>query len=130
MFPDTQRSMMAKNIDETLKQTGDPINLFYDAMDAIGTNMITPKQYKGVIQMLNNAIQGTDYKTLGRQMFMIREALENDFKFLIKAIESDSNSFKIIKCCVFNVLKSIFEGVFCVKLNSSSVNIKLPDIST
>jgi hypothetical protein len=79
MFPDTQRSMMAKNIDETLKQTGDPINLFYDAMDAIGTNMITPKQYKGVIQMLNNAIQGTDYKTLGRQMFMIREALENDF---------------------------------------------------
>ena len=48
-------------------------------MDAIGTNMITPKQYKGVIQMLNNAIQGTDYRTLGRQMFMIREALENDF---------------------------------------------------
>ena len=41
--------------------------------------MITPKQYKGVIQMLNNAIQGTDYRTLGRQMFMIREALENDF---------------------------------------------------
>ena len=79
MFPDTGISMMAKNIDETLKQTGDPINLFYEAMDAVGTNMITPKQYKGVIQMLNNAIQGTDYKTLGRQMFMIREALENDF---------------------------------------------------
>ena len=79
LFPDTQRSLQAKNIDEVLKQSGDPINLFYDAMDAIGTNMITPKQYKGVIQMLNNAIQGTDYRTLGRQMFMIREALENDF---------------------------------------------------
>jgi len=79
LFPDTARSMQAKNIDEVLKGSGDPINLFYDAMDAIGNNMITPKQYKGVIQMLNNAIQGTDYKTLGRQMFMIREALENDF---------------------------------------------------
>ena len=79
LFPSTERAMTSKNIDEVLKQSGDPINLFYDAMDAIGTNMITPKQYKGVIQMLNNAIQGTDYKTLGRQMFMIREALENDF---------------------------------------------------
>jgi|8_EtaG_2_1085327.scaffolds.fasta_scaffold00318_19 hypothetical protein len=79
MFPDTGRAMQSKNIDEVLKGSGDPINLFYEAMDAIGTNMITPKQYKGVIQMLNNAIQGTDYKTLGRQMFMIREALENDF---------------------------------------------------
>jgi len=79
LFPSTERALTSKNIDEVLKQSGDPINLFYDAMDAIGTNMITPKQYKGVIQMLNNAIQGTDYRTLGRQMFMIREALENDF---------------------------------------------------
>jgi len=79
LFPSTEQAFTSKNIDEVLKQSGDPINLFYDAMDAIGTNMITPKQYKGVIQMLNNAIQGTDYKTLGRQMFMIREALENDF---------------------------------------------------
>ena len=29
--------------------------------------------------MLNRAIEGTDYRTLKRQMFMIREALENDF---------------------------------------------------
>ena len=78
LFPSTERAFTSKNIDEVLKKSGDPINLFYDAMDAIGTNMITPKQYKGVIQMLNNAIQNTDYKTLGTQLKIIREALEND----------------------------------------------------
>jgi len=78
LFPSVQRTFNAKNIEEVLQKSGDPVNLFYDAMDAIGTNMITPKQYKGVIQMLNNAIQGTEYKTFGRSLFVLREALEND----------------------------------------------------
>ena len=77
-FLDVQRSFNAKNIEEVLQKSGDPVNLFYQAMDAVGTNMITPKQYKGVIEMLNNAIQGTEFKTFGQSLFMIREALEND----------------------------------------------------
>lgn len=43
---------------------GDPINLFMKAMISIEKGLITPKQFKGVMTMLNNAIEGSRYSTL------------------------------------------------------------------
>jgi hypothetical protein len=68
-----------KDIDKILTQGSDPINTFMKAMVSIGDNAISPKQYKGVMTMLNRAIEGTGYQTLKREMFVMREALENDF---------------------------------------------------
>jgi hypothetical protein len=78
-FPDTSRSMASKTIDEVLKGSGDSLNLFYDAMSAIGDNLIRPTEYKGVIQMLNQALRETNLETAQRSIYAIREALENDF---------------------------------------------------
>ena len=68
-----------KDIDKILTNASDPINTFMKAMIAIEDNLISPKQYKGVMTMLNRAIEGTGYQTLKREMFLMREALENDF---------------------------------------------------
>ena len=68
-----------KDIDKILLNATDPINTFMKAMVAISDNAISPKQYKGVMTMLNRAIEGTGYQTLKREMFIMREALENDF---------------------------------------------------
>ena len=68
-----------KDIDKILTNASDPINTFMKAMVAIGDNAISPKQYKGVMTMLNRAIEGTGYQTLKREMYVMREALENDF---------------------------------------------------
>ena len=68
-----------KDIDKILTNASDPINTFKKAMIAIEGNAISPKQYKGVVTMLNRAIEGTGYQTLKREMFIMREALENDF---------------------------------------------------
>jgi hypothetical protein len=78
-FPDTSRSVNAKSIDEALKGSGDSLNLFYDALSSVGNNLITPTEYKGVIQMLNQALRETNVETAQRSIFAIREALENDF---------------------------------------------------
>jgi len=45
----------------------------------IENGLITPKQFKGVMTMLNNAIQGSRYQTLKDNMFIMREAMETDF---------------------------------------------------
>ena len=58
---------------------GDPIKLFMKAMLQVENNLITPKQLKGVMTMLNNAIQGSRYQTLKDNMFIMREAMETDF---------------------------------------------------
>jgi len=68
-----------KDIDKILTNASDPINSFMKAMIAIEDNLISPKQYKGVMTMLGRAIEGTGYQTLKREMFVMREALENDF---------------------------------------------------
>ena len=69
-----------QDIDKLLTMQGDPINLFMKSMLQIGEDtMITPKQYKGVMTMLNNAIQGSRYATLKDNMFIMREAMETDF---------------------------------------------------
>ena len=68
-----------QDIDKLLTMQGDPINLFMKAMLQVENNLITPKQFKGVMTMLNNAIQGSRYQTLKDNMFIMREAMETDF---------------------------------------------------
>ena len=68
-----------QDIDKLLTMQGDPINLFMKSMMQIQDGLITPKQYKGVMHMLNNAIQGSRYQTLKDNMFIMREAMEADF---------------------------------------------------
>lgn len=71
--------LRAVDIEKLLTMQGDPINLFMKAMVGIREGLITPKQYKGVMTMLNNAIEGSRYSTLKNNMFIMREAMETDF---------------------------------------------------
>tara|TARA_R100000353_G_scaffold173666_1_gene140262 strand:- start:427 stop:3546 length:3120 start_codon:yes stop_codon:yes gene_type:complete len=71
--------LKAFDIEKLLTMQGDPINLFMKAMVAIEDGLITPKQFKGVMTMLNNAIEGSRYQTLKNNMFIMREAMETDF---------------------------------------------------
>ena len=68
-----------QDIDKLLTMQGDPINIFMKALMQIENGLITPKQFKGVMTMLNNAIQGSRYQTLKDNMFIMREAMETDF---------------------------------------------------
>tara|TARA_R100001480_G_scaffold111926_1_gene112942 strand:- start:1711 stop:4755 length:3045 start_codon:yes stop_codon:yes gene_type:complete len=67
-----------KDVDKYLKDAGDPLNLFMKAMTAIGSNKITPKEYSGVMRMLNRAIEGTQYNLPTGSVWALREALETD----------------------------------------------------
>jgi hypothetical protein len=68
-----------QDIDKLLTLQGDPINLFMKSMIQVRDGLITPKQFKGVQTMLNNAISGSQYQTLKNNMFIMREAMETDF---------------------------------------------------
>ncbi len=68
-----------QDIDKLLTLQGDPINLFMKSMIQVRDGLITPKQFKGVQTMLNNAIAGSQYQTLKNNMFIMREAMETDF---------------------------------------------------
>tara|TARA_E500000331_G_scaffold329239_1_gene349642 strand:- start:6693 stop:9809 length:3117 start_codon:yes stop_codon:yes gene_type:complete len=67
------------DIEKVLTMQGDPINLFMKAMIGVRDGLITPKQFKGIGTMLNNAIEGSRYSTLKNNMFIMREAMETDF---------------------------------------------------
>jgi hypothetical protein len=67
------------DIDKFLTGQGDSINMFMKAMLQIEDGLISPKQFKGVMRMLNNAIEGSRYATLKDNMFIMREAMETDF---------------------------------------------------
>ena len=67
-----------KAIDKYLKDAGDPLNLFMKAIASIGSNKITPKEYSGVMRMLNRAIEGTQYNLPTGSVWALREALETD----------------------------------------------------
>tara|TARA_Y100001938_G_scaffold139170_1_gene205656 strand:- start:139 stop:3186 length:3048 start_codon:yes stop_codon:yes gene_type:complete len=84
MFPDIPSyapglgDLDIKAIDKYLKDAGDPLNLFMKATAAIGTNKITPKEYSGLMRMLNRAIEGTQYTLPTGSVWSLREALETD----------------------------------------------------
>jgi len=85
MFPDIPGyapgvgDLDVKAIDKYLKGAGDPLNLFIKSMAAIGDNLVTPKEYSGVMQMLNRAIEGTQLNLPTGIVWSMREALEKDF---------------------------------------------------
>jgi hypothetical protein len=85
MFPDIPGyapgigDLDIKNIDKFLKNAGDPLNLFIKSMAAIGDNLVTPKEYSGIMQMLNRAIEGTQLNLPTGIVWSMREALEKDF---------------------------------------------------
>jgi hypothetical protein len=84
MFPDIPGyapglgDLDVKAIDKYLKDAGDPLNLFMKATAAIGSNKITPKEYSGLMRMLNRAIEGTQYTLPTGSVWSLREALETD----------------------------------------------------
>jgi len=83
MFPDVPTyaqgvDIDVKSIDKYLKDAGDPLNLFANSIYAIGSNKITPKEYGGVMKMLNRAIEGTNLKLPTGMVWSLREALETD----------------------------------------------------
>ena len=84
MFPDIPGyapglgDLDVKAIDKYLKDAGDPLNLFMKAVAAIGPNKITPKEYSGLMRMLNRAIEGTQYTLPTGSVWSLREALETD----------------------------------------------------
>jgi len=85
MFPDIpgyapgMGDLDVKAIDKYLKDAGDPLNLFIKSMAAIGDNLVTPKEYSGVMKMLNRAIEGTQLNLPTGIVWSMREALEKDF---------------------------------------------------
>jgi hypothetical protein len=85
-FPDLDEYALAQQgakkmeVEQLLKAEGDPLNLFMKAIRAIDQEaLITPKQYKGLMQMLNRAIEGTAFNIPTGSVWALREALENDF---------------------------------------------------
>jgi len=84
-FPDidayktAEAGVNIKDIDTLLKAQGDPLNLFMVATKSISDEgLITPKQYKGLMQMLNRAIEGSEFKIPTGSVWALREAMETD----------------------------------------------------
>ena len=84
-FPDIDAYRVAdqgvniKDIDTLLKAQGDPLNLFMVAAKSISDEgLVTPQQYKGLMQMLNRAIEGSTFNIPTGSVWALREAMETD----------------------------------------------------
>ena len=84
-FPDIEDyklenlGVKARDVDTILKSTGDPLYMFMAASKAIsGEGLVTPQQYKGLMQMLNRAIEGTNFNIPNQSVWALREAMETD----------------------------------------------------
>jgi hypothetical protein len=62
---------------EKLRGTGDPLATFFRYANQL-EDTITPLQYKGLMETMNNAISSTTYQNIRPTLWSIREALEND----------------------------------------------------
>ena len=85
MFPDIPGyaqgigDLDKKAIEKYLTDAGDPLNLFMKSVVAIGENgRITPKEYGGIMKMLNRAIEGSNLQIPKDMVWSLREALEVD----------------------------------------------------
>ena len=74
---------------EKLTNTGDPLATFFRYINGID-DYVTPKQYKGIIQTLNRAIESTTYQNIRPTLWSIREALENDLNSFGGAITKET----------------------------------------
>ena len=67
-----------KNIAKTLQNQGDSMYLYYQYLAGLG-NKISPSEYLGARQMLNKAMQQTDFQTAQRGTYSLINALEDDW---------------------------------------------------
>ena len=67
-----------KAIDKYLKDGADPLSLYMKAIASLQGSLITPKEYGGVMRMLNRAIEGTDFKLPTGSVWQLREYMEQD----------------------------------------------------
>ena len=67
-----------KAIDKYLKDGSDPLGLYMKAIASLQGSLITPKEYGGVIRMLNRAIEQTDLKLPEGSIYQLREYMEQD----------------------------------------------------
>jgi len=67
-----------KNIAKVLQNQGDSMYLYYNYLDAIG-DVVSPSEYLGLRQMLNKALQQTDFQTIQRSTYGLINALEDDW---------------------------------------------------
>ena len=74
---------------EKLTNTGDPLATFFRYVNNV-EDFVTPKQYKGIIQTLNRAIESTTYQNIRPTLWSIREALEKDLNSFGGAITKET----------------------------------------
>ena len=74
---------------QKLQRTGDPLANFFRYLNGVN-EFITPKEYKGVMTMLNRAIDETTYQNIRPTLWEIREALEADLNMFGKAITKET----------------------------------------
>ena len=67
-----------KNIAKTLQNQGDSMYLYYDYLNGLG-DIVSPSEYLGLRQMLNKALQQTDFQTIQRGTYKLINALEDDW---------------------------------------------------
>jgi phosphotransferase system IIB component len=74
---------------EKLRGTGDPLATFFRYANQL-EDTITPLQYKGLMETMNNAISSTTYQNIRPTLWSIREALENDLNAFGGAITKET----------------------------------------
>jgi hypothetical protein len=74
---------------EKLRGTGDPLATFFRYANQL-EDTITPLQYKGLMETMNNAISSTTYQNIRPTLWSIREALENDLNSFGGAITKET----------------------------------------
>ena len=62
---------------EKLLNVGDPLTTFYRYINQI-SDTVSPLEYKGLMQLMNRAIEDTTYQNIRPTLWAIREGLEND----------------------------------------------------
>ena len=72
-----------------LTGAGDPLANFFRAVRRLDET-ITPMQYKGLMTMMNRAIETTTYQNIRPTLWSIREALENDLNSFGGAITKET----------------------------------------
>ena len=88
-FTDAAGDIPIKEIEKILNQSGDPLNLFMRSVNGMG-EFTTPLGYKGIIQQLNRAIEGTQYQNIRTSLWTLREALENDLNAFGSALTKET----------------------------------------
>jgi len=72
-----------------LTGAGDPLANFFRALRRLD-DTVTPLQYKGLMTMMNRAIETTTYQNIRPTLWSIREALENDLNSFGGAITKET----------------------------------------